>query len=125
MTTVAPPVVTGTLITMHVTTPTGTACPPLAVSGIKVTWSANDGVASELSLVASGDDWTGEFPAQPEGTLINYSVDVVFADGSLVTYPNNPADPRYQVFVGEGRPIWCEMFDADPGWEEIAGPTGH
>lgn len=119
-TSVGLPVVSGRQIAMHVSTPTGTACPPLAVTSIKVTWSANDGVASELQLVASGDDWTAEFPEQPNGTLITYTVDVQFADGSLQSFPNNPADPRYQLFLGEGTVLWCEPFDADPGWEETS-----
>ncbi len=121
MTTVATPVVTGRAISLAVTTPTGTACPPLAVSSVKVTWKANDGVPSELSLVAQGDTWLGEFPELPDGTLITYSVDVLFADASISSFPNNAADPQYQLFIGEGTPLWCESFDTDPTtWEETS-----
>jgi cysteine-rich repeat protein len=119
-TSVSPPAITDRTIRMHVTTPTGTACPPLGISSITVTWKANDGVASELSLTQAGDDWTGEFPAQPDGTLITYTADVTYSDGSLASFPNNPADPRYQLYIGDVTPLWCESFDTAPEWSETS-----
>jgi cysteine-rich repeat protein len=124
VTTVSPPAITDRAIRMHVTTPTGTTCAPLAVSSIRVTWKANDGVPSELSLAPSGDDWLGEFPEQPDGTLITFSVDITFSDGSLSSLPNNPADPRYQLYLGEVTPLWCETFDAPPEWNETSNAGG-
>jgi MYXO-CTERM domain-containing protein len=119
MTTVGAPLVTDRVITLRATTPTGTQCPRAGVDSIKVTWKVGDGVASEFSLVdTDGSLWSGEFPSQPEGTVITYVVDVTFSDGTISTYPNNPADPRYQMFVGPGRQIWCEKFDYDPGWQQ-------
>jgi cysteine-rich repeat protein len=123
MTTVAPPVITGDnerAISLRVTTPTGTQCTPLAVTQMKVTWTANDGVASEILLAASGDDWRGTFPALPDGTLVHYTVDITYSDGSLATFPNNEADPRYQLWIGPVTPLFCESFDADPMWEETS-----
>lgn len=119
-TTVAPPVVTGRQLTVRVTTPPASACPPPTVASIIVTWKANDGVPSELALAPAGTDWIGELPEQPDGTLVSYSVDITFDDGSLQSYPNNAADPLYQLFLGEVTPLWCEPFDAAPAWEETS-----
>ncbi len=124
VTTVSPPAITDRAIRMHVTTPTGTTCPPLGVSSIKVTWKANDGVPSELLLAQSGDDWLGELPEQPDGTLVTFTVDITYSDGSLSSLPNNPADPRYQLYFGEVTPLWCETFDAPPDWIEISNIGG-
>jgi cysteine-rich repeat protein len=35
-------------------------------------------------------------------------------------FPNNPADPLYQLMIGHGTPIWCESMDADPAWEQTS-----
>jgi cysteine-rich repeat protein len=120
MTRVEPPVISGRSLALRVTTPTGTPCPPLAVSSVRATWAANDGVATELALVPAGDLYTGAFPEQPDGTLITFSVDVTFADGSSTSFPQNAADPRYQLYLGDSVPLWCERFDADPEWEETS-----
>lgn len=119
-TTVAAPIVTDRRIALHVTTPTGTVCPPPAVTRMSVTWRTGDGVASAFDLTAGTDEWSGEFPDQPNGTIIYYSVDISFDDGTTQVFPNNPADPAYQMMIGHGTPIWCESMDADPHWEQTS-----
>ncbi len=117
---VSPPRIDGLEMTMSVETPSGTLCPPPTVAGITVTWQPGDGVASAFDLVNEGDTWRGSFPAQPNGTLITYAVDVLFDDGSVQTFPNNPADPRYQLFTGSAVPIYCESFNEDPMWAQAS-----
>ncbi len=117
-TVVSPPTVQDRTIAMTVATPTGTTCTPPAVASIEVSWRIGDGVASTFALVPDGTTWRGELPAQPDGTVIAYSVDVTFDDGTLQVFPNNPADPAYQLFVGDGVPIYCESFDVDPMWPQ-------
>jgi uncharacterized protein (TIGR03382 family) len=119
-TTVSPPRVTGLDIAMIVQTPTGTMCPPPEVMAINVAWHPDDGVASVFSLVREGDSWRGEFPPQPTGTVISYAVDVTFDDGNVQVFPNNPADPRYQLFAGTAFPIYCASFDTDPMWPQTS-----
>jgi cysteine-rich repeat protein len=119
-TTVAPPTVEGRRIALHVTTPTGTVCPPSSVKSMSVTWKIGDGVAGAFDLTQTADDWMGDFPDQPNGTIISYSVDVQFDDGSAQVFPNNPADPLYQWMIGQGTPIWCQSMDADPNWEQTS-----
>ncbi|HEY5920665.1 MAG TPA: hypothetical protein VIV11_03300 [Kofleriaceae bacterium] len=120
---VSPPRVEALEIAMDVETPATTTCTPPTVVAIDVTWRVGDGAPSTFALVAEGSTWRGAFPAQPDGSVILYSVDVVYDDGSVQMFPNNPADPRYQLFTGSAVPIYCESFNADPMWPQ-AGNMG-
>jgi cysteine-rich repeat protein len=117
---VSPPRVENLELAMTVDTPTGTMCPPEQVTAIHVTWRPGEDVASTFDLVADGTTWRGAFPQLPDGTVITYAVDVVFDDGSVQTFPNNAADPRYQLFVGGAVPIYCESFNEDPAWPQAS-----
>ncbi len=120
---VSAPIVEDLAIAMTVETPTLTTCPPETVTAISVSWRTGDSVASSFDLVADGATWRGAFPAQPDGTTISYSVDVTYDDGHVQEFPNNPADPRYQLFVGNAVPIYCESFDTDPEWQQTTNLT--
>ena len=115
---VSSPVVDQLAISVAVTVPTATTCAPRHVTGMHVLWKVDDNVASELFLEDHGDTWTGSFPEQREGAVIAYSVDVTFDDGSTQTFPNNPADPLYQTFVGTASVLYCQTFDHDPQWTQ-------
>lgn len=115
---VSPPVVEGLSLAMSVDTPVGTTCPPREVVAIRVTWRAGDGVPSSFELARQGGMWTGVFPDQPDGTVISYGIEVVFDDGGVQRFPDNAADPEYQLFVGTAVPLFCETFDTDPMWEQ-------
>jgi len=116
-TTVATPVVDGLAISVAVTTPASADCTPSQITAIRVTWHAGDGVPSTFDL-APGAPWTGSFPQQPPGTVIRYTVEAMRDDGSSIAFPQNPADPEYQLFVGPAIPIWCEPMDHDPMWTQ-------
>jgi cysteine-rich repeat protein len=117
---VSPPSVDGLELTMTVDTPAGTTCTPPAIAAITVTWRIGDGVPSTFDLVPDGDAWRGAFPLQPDGTIVLYSVDVTYDDGRVQMFPNNPADPRYQLFIGNAVPIYCESFNTDPAWPQTS-----
>jgi len=115
-TTVGTPVLDGLTISIPTDTPAAATCPVPQVTSIAVTWKIGDGVASAFELQPQGAVWSGTFPPQPDGTVIAYAIDASLDDGSHVVLPNNPADPMYQLFVGQATPIWCEPFDRDPHW---------
>ncbi|NVB82076.1 MAG: DUF4215 domain-containing protein [Kofleriaceae bacterium] len=117
-TTVSTPAVDGRKLTLTVDTPTDTACPAMTVTRISVAWQVGDGVPSVFELVAEGSTWTGELPALPDGTVVSYSVEVEYDDGTTQAFPTNAADPLYQLMLGEPKRVWCESFDADPNWEQ-------
>lgn len=87
-------------------------------------------VGGEVALQDSGDGFVGGLPLAPAGNVIEYQVRVEYEDGSEQFFPNNPADPFFDVFVGEATPIYCTDFESDPvleGWRHglLAGqPTG-
>jgi cysteine-rich repeat protein len=117
---VTAPKLDGLELVVTVETPAGTMCPPPEVVAIAVTWHGDDGVRSSFSLERAGDIWRGSFPPQPNGTVISYAVEVTFDDGNVRAFPNNPADPRYQLFTGSAVPIYCESFNADPMWPQTS-----
>jgi MYXO-CTERM domain-containing protein len=54
---------------------------------------------------------------------LEYQVGVDFTDGSNVTFPQNPADPRYQIYFGPVTPLLCTGFESQAdltGWN-VAG----
>ena len=123
-TTVSPPTLDGLAISVATATPAADICPPPNITSISVTWQVGDAVPSTFALVPQGDTWAGTFPSQPEGTIVTYSVDAELDDGSSIAYPDNPADPMYQMFVGTPTPIYCELMTADPHWTQT-GTVGN
>lgn len=113
---VGAPIVDGLTITVPVTVPTGAACTPPQVTGVKVAWRVGAGAPSIVNLAASGTTWTGALPAQPDHTVVHYTVTAVLDDDSSISYPQNAADPEYQLFTGAATEVWCERFDAAPAW---------
>jgi cysteine-rich repeat protein len=122
-TTVGLPVLAGDAISVDVTTPANPACPPAAVTSIVVVWQPHGGEPAMFSLARQGTTWTGTFPSQPAGTVVEYRVEAMFDDASKLTFPNNRADPMYQRYVGTVEPIYCTTFDQDPQWKQ-AGNHG-
>jgi len=108
------PELVDSMIRVPVTTPPAGACPVRQVLGMHVLWKVGDSVVNDLDLAPDGDAWTGSIAPQPDGTVVNYSVDITLDDGTQRSLPDNPADPMYQVFIGTATPIWCEMFDQAP-----------
>lgn len=68
---------------------------------------------------------------QHAGEVVRYKVEVRLMDGKVLSFPDNPADPMYEVFVGESINLYCTDFEGDPfaeGWAHalVSGPaTGH
>jgi cysteine-rich repeat protein len=116
-TVVAPPIVDGTTISVAVTPPQAPDCPASQITAIRVTWHAGDGVPATFDL-APGTPWTGAFPSLPPGTVVGYTVEAQRDDGTSIVFPQNPADPEYQLFIGPAIPIWCASMDTDPMWNQ-------
>jgi len=114
---VAPPVVDGLNISVAVTPPASSDCPPSTITEIRVTWHAGDGVPATFDL-APGATWTGSFPAMPPGTVVGYTVEALRDDGTSIVFPQNAADPEYQLFAGPAIPIYCQSMDTDPMWDQ-------
>lgn len=118
---VEPPSAAGYLVTLA---PKGliASCPAEAVLQSRLLWRlrSKPEVTGEL-LMAQADDGTlsASIPSQLPGEVVEYQVRVSLGDGSLLTFPENPADPWYELFVGDVVPLYCNDFEVNPfanGW---------
>ncbi|MGE5180700.1 MAG: MYXO-CTERM sorting domain-containing protein [Acidobacteriota bacterium] len=124
----APPVRDNLTISFTATPPSGaTACPNLpSVASAKIDWNPRGATGGALPLTAAGDTWSVQIPAQPDGTVVEYKLTIVLSDGSQVVYPDNPADPKYQFFVGQVTPIKCWDFESGfADWTHTATPAAN
>ena len=112
---VGAPLRDGFRVTVPVTPPAGD-CVLAQVADAKVAWRLREapGTAGEVTLAEAGGNWSGSIPVQPEGTVVQYQVRVTLDDGTVVTYPDNRADPRYEFFVGPVTELYCADFESDP-----------
>jgi hypothetical protein len=115
--------------------PTRSATVRLDLTGLAVTCAGDEIDHAELDWkpIDNGTPVAGSVTAIRTGTAafyaqlplatdnkVLYQVQVVFKDGSVMTLPDNLADPYYQLYEGRTVPLYCVDFDAgDPmhaGW---------
>lgn len=67
---------------------------------------------SAVALDTDGDSAIfGSIPAQPEGTIVQYYIEVGASDGSTVYAPTGGSINPYTFFVGELTEIYCADFE--------------
>ena len=72
---------------------------------------------TEVELVSNAGALQGIIPAQPDGTVLNYRVELSYDNGSVAAYPSNQFDPWYEYYFGPVTPIYCTSFeDGAPDW---------
>ncbi len=105
--------------------PTNTQCPPPDVVGGTLTWAPHaGGTGGQVTMTNASSVWSADIPTQADGTVIDYSVDLTLSDNSVIHYPQNKADPSYQMYVGPVTKIWCEDFESGLGsWTHGATST--
>jgi MYXO-CTERM domain-containing protein len=89
-------------------------CPGTEVASMVVTWEVRGqpGSGGRLNLTpGEGTRWIASIPTQPAGTVLRYKLEIVLGSGDRTVYPNNAADPMYEVYVGEVTPIYCTGFE--------------
>lgn len=73
---------------------------------------------TELELDIEGETLSATIPKQPANTVVNYQVEIQL-DGRTIRFPDNEADPEYEMFVGDVTEIYCTDFEKNPedeGW---------
>jgi cysteine-rich repeat protein len=112
---IAPPVRDG--FEVSIATPSGgsSACATPGIGSAIVEWRPRGGTGGEVALAAIDDRLVGEIPTQEPGTVVEYRVRVTLENGTTVEYPNNPADPYYQFYVGNVTPLTCFDFETGIG----------
>lgn len=96
-------------------------CPDDVVEGATVAWHHETGNQTDTLIDMQGGPtiFEAEIPAQSDGQVIRYRVEVEVGGDTTISFPANEADPYYQFFVGQVTPIYCTDFEIDPntqGW---------
>ncbi len=96
-------------------------CPGDSVKSASIDWAlrGDNSATEEITMAASGEAYLGTIPKADEGEVVRYSLTVEFSDGSVKRFPDNPADPRYEFYVGSTVELYCTDFERDPfsdGW---------
>jgi MYXO-CTERM domain-containing protein len=99
-----------------------------SLSNAYLTWSDVDepGLTGTMSMTVREDGLAhATIPTKRDGQRIVFDVTVQTSAGAI-GFPNNPADPQYQLYVGTVTPLYCTDFESDPfaaGWahELISG----
>jgi MYXO-CTERM domain-containing protein len=100
-------------------------CPTEAVGKSDLVWRLRGSETTSTIPMTKADDGTltGTLPSQAVGKVIEYQVVVTLGDGTTRTFPDNLADPWYEMFVGEVIPLYCNDFEVNPfanGWSHAA-----
>ncbi|MBW2456276.1 MAG: M36 family metallopeptidase, partial [Deltaproteobacteria bacterium] len=96
-------------------------CPGDQIESAKLRWRLRRNPNQLDTVVMEGGptEYTGVIPQQIEGDVIHYRVDLEPAIGTPQSFPDNLADPMYELFVGDVAEIYCTDFETDPfaeGW---------
>lgn len=113
-------------------TGTSARCAGDRITSVTVEWQ-RIGAESGATIVATADAgapglYAATIPTQPDGSTVRYRVVVELADGGVWTFPDNPAAPYYEFYVGETIELYCTDFESDPfaeGWSHgLEGGAG-
>jgi len=111
-------------VTVNGAAPGSATCQAPSVQSAKIAWRLRDGSVAPLPLVPSGGSFSATIPPQPDGSVVEYNVTVTLSNGATQVFPENPADPFYQFYVGDVRKIWCADFEhGAAGWTHSATPA--
>ena len=108
------------------------ACPNAPkVTGAFVDWKLRGGAGGTVAMNQAGDSYSGDIPAQADGSVVQYKVTVTLSDNTSISYPQNAADPLYEFYVGEVETLYCGNFEHGlDGWKvssndwEVGAPAG-
>jgi MYXO-CTERM domain-containing protein len=88
-------------------------CYPLTPTNARVAYRVDGGDWQTAAAVISGDDISGDIPAFPEGSFVEWFVEVDSDDGTTTTGPEVGEIAPYSYYVGGVLPLFCTDFEAD------------
>ena len=93
------PLLTDSVVTLSQST---NACPGNEIESITLKWQHRDqpSVSGRLTMAPNSGGYRTQLPRAAPGTVVNYKVEIFFADGNTATFPENPASPWYEYFNG-------------------------
>lgn len=97
-------------------------CEDDKIDSVTLNWRLRSagGPGTDVAMTTSAPTtYEGFIPPQPDGEVVNYKVTVARPGAPSLSFPDNPADPMYEFFVGEVTVLYCTDFEQDPnlgGW---------
>jgi cysteine-rich repeat protein len=98
------------------------ACVDLSPVGARVIMrrAGVPGNDKTLDMTPDPGGFSAVMPNADDGTLGEYHIEVLFNDQSVVSFPQNAADPWYQIYFGPVTPLFCSSFETPQdlaGWQ--------
>jgi len=118
-------------IVLPPTAPANSSCSVPTITSATIEFKKRGDLAPQLLEMAVGaEGYTADLPELPDGSVGQYRVNLTLSNNTTVKFPNNPADPFYEYFVGTVEPIKCFDFeDGQQGWTttadwQVGAPAG-
>ncbi len=95
-------------------------CPGDTVESATIKWfdrEQSEATAQEVAMQlvdAPSRLYAGTVPEIKDGTTVQYQLTFNFTDGTSKTFPENPADPHFEFYVGDTVTLYCASFDENP-----------
>lgn len=90
-------------------------CFDIAPTSGAVHYQVDGGDWQTAALSVQPDGATGEIPAQPAGSIVQYWVQVDDENGGSIRLPAGADINPYSYYVGPTLEIWCNDFDSNRG----------
>lgn len=99
----------------------GVDCPSSKIESATLNWHLrkDENIRGEITMTEGTNGLEAQIPEQDAGNVISFKITVRLGNGEDVYFPQNPAAPMYETFVGEVLPLYCTDFEVDPeydGW---------
>ena len=95
------------------------------VSGVALEWRPRgNNTPTIVAALHSDGAWRVEMPVPADGKVVQHRMRVQFTDGSDMLFPDNRADPWFELYRGDVMPLYCTDFESDPfseGWRADDG----
>ncbi len=112
----ATPVTEGRRVSVALGLPVLDGC-PLDAGTAQLRWRerGDAGPGTAVDMVVEDGAWVATIPNHDAGVVVEYQVQVDYSTGTSSIFPNNAADPWYQLYFGAVVPIYCLDAEANQG----------
>lgn len=103
------------------TEPSAGQCPVNGIASAVIDWNVrgDPGTSGSRAMGLGEGSLSAGLPIVGDNLVLQYRITVEYQNGSRLEFPENPADPHYEVFLGDVVELYCTDFESDPfaaGW---------